>query len=192
MASSSGNGSNSNDAGQLSYDGGGSVSEQNPSVSTDWTPDDQAILEDGLSQYASESNIIRYAKIAVQLQNKTVRDVALRCRWMFINTDDHQEQANLNRPVEKEKMKKKRSTIMVAELPSENIYHILSRLPVKSLARFQCVSKLWRNYINDPYLQTLHAKRAVINDDQMLISFHNASASRFIIRFLEYKQAPGP
>ncbi|KAL0413769.1 UNVERIFIED_CONTAM: hypothetical protein Sradi_1578600 [Sesamum radiatum] len=33
-------------------------------------------------RYASESNIIRYAKIAVQLKNKTVRDVALRCRWM--------------------------------------------------------------------------------------------------------------
>ncbi|CAN0858010.1 hypothetical protein LINGRAHAP2_LOCUS7037 [Linum grandiflorum] len=33
-------------------------------------------------RYASESNIIRYAKIAMQLQSKTVRDVALRCRWM--------------------------------------------------------------------------------------------------------------
>ncbi|XP_076881969.1 uncharacterized protein LOC143530271 [Bidens hawaiensis] len=84
MANPSGNGSNSGgDTGQLSYDGGVGAAEQNPSVSTDWTPDEQAILEDGLSQYASESNIIRYAKIAVQLQNKTVRDVALRCRWMF-------------------------------------------------------------------------------------------------------------
>ncbi|KAI7728212.1 hypothetical protein M8C21_012904 [Ambrosia artemisiifolia] len=74
----SGNGSNSNEAGQGSYD-----VEQSASVSTDWSPDEQMILEDGLAQYASESNIIRYAKIAVQLQNKTVRDVALRCRWMF-------------------------------------------------------------------------------------------------------------
>ncbi|KAB1670100.1 hypothetical protein ES319_1Z199600v1, partial [Gossypium barbadense] len=32
--------------------------------------------------YASKPSIIRYAKIALQLQNKTVRDVALRCRWM--------------------------------------------------------------------------------------------------------------
>ncbi|CAA2966892.1 uncharacterized protein LOC111397604 isoform X2 [Olea europaea var. sylvestris] len=51
-------------------------------ISMDWTPEDQATLEEGLANYASESNIIRYAKIAVQLKNKTVRDVALRCRWM--------------------------------------------------------------------------------------------------------------
>lgn len=83
MANPSGNGSNNNDTGHLSYDSGSSLTEHNPGVSTDWTPDEQSILEDGLSQYASESNIIRYAKIAVQLQNKTVRDVALRCRWMI-------------------------------------------------------------------------------------------------------------
>ncbi|KAI3828978.1 hypothetical protein L1987_03091 [Smallanthus sonchifolius] len=83
MANPSGNGSNSGDAGHPGYDGGSSVPEYSTSVSTDWTPDEQSILEDCLSQYASESNIIRYAKIAVQLQNKTVRDVALRCRWMF-------------------------------------------------------------------------------------------------------------
>ncbi|KAJ6289739.1 hypothetical protein OIU78_025624 [Salix suchowensis] len=29
-----------------------------------------------------ETNVVRYAKIALQLPNKTVRDVALRCRWM--------------------------------------------------------------------------------------------------------------
>ncbi|KAD4178233.1 hypothetical protein E3N88_26824 [Mikania micrantha] len=76
-------GSNSNDTDHPGRDGGSSVTEHNPGDSTDWTPDEQFILEDGLSQYASESNIIRYAKIAVQLQNKTVRDVAMRCRWMF-------------------------------------------------------------------------------------------------------------
>ncbi|GER27887.1 hypothetical protein STAS_03622 [Striga asiatica] len=51
-------------------------------ISMDWTPEEQALLEEGLCKYASETSIIRYAKIAVQLRNKTVRDVALRCRWM--------------------------------------------------------------------------------------------------------------
>ncbi|KAI3692705.1 hypothetical protein L6452_32527 [Arctium lappa] len=87
MANPSGNGTNNNDAAHPSHHGGNSIPEpllqHNPGASTDWTPDEQSILEDGLAQYASESNIIRYAKIAVQLQNKTVRDVALRCRWMF-------------------------------------------------------------------------------------------------------------
>ncbi|GMH28570.1 hypothetical protein Nepgr_030413 [Nepenthes gracilis] len=54
----------------------------NPGIATDWTAEEQSIIEDGLSKYASESNVVRYAKIAMQLPNKTVRDVALRCRWM--------------------------------------------------------------------------------------------------------------
>ncbi|KAJ8559264.1 hypothetical protein K7X08_000032 [Anisodus acutangulus] len=54
----------------------------NPGLSVDWTPDDQSLLEELLAKYATESNISRYAKIAMQLKDKTVRDVALRCRWM--------------------------------------------------------------------------------------------------------------
>ncbi|XP_019053511.1 PREDICTED: uncharacterized protein LOC104598244 isoform X3 [Nelumbo nucifera] len=54
----------------------------NPGLSSEWTAEEQSILDEGLSKYASESIIVRYAKIAMQLQDKTVRDVALRCRWM--------------------------------------------------------------------------------------------------------------
>ncbi|XP_009774856.1 uncharacterized protein [Nicotiana sylvestris] len=54
---------------------------QQNQVSMDWTPEEQAILEEGLVKYASETSISRYAKIAISLKNKTVRDVALRCKW---------------------------------------------------------------------------------------------------------------
>ncbi|XP_052886556.1 uncharacterized protein LOC108458172 isoform X2 [Gossypium arboreum] len=54
----------------------------NPGISVDWTSDEQSMLEDLLAKYASDSTIVRYAKIAMQLKDKTVRDVALRCRWM--------------------------------------------------------------------------------------------------------------
>ncbi|KAG2332201.1 hypothetical protein Bca52824_003381 [Brassica carinata] len=48
-----------------------------------WSSEEQAILEDGLVRYSSEPSISRYAKIAIELQNtKTIRDVAMRCRWM--------------------------------------------------------------------------------------------------------------
>lgn len=36
-------------------------------------------------RYASDSAVNRYAKIAKQLKDKTVRDVALRCRWMTVS-----------------------------------------------------------------------------------------------------------
>lgn len=54
----------------------------NPGLCVEWTPDEQSVLEDLLAKYAADSSIMRYAKIAVKLQDKTVRDVALRCRWM--------------------------------------------------------------------------------------------------------------
>ncbi|XP_039033697.1 uncharacterized protein LOC120169650 isoform X2 [Hibiscus syriacus] len=48
----------------------------------EWSVDEQYILEDSLERYKDEPNIIKYIKIAATLPDKTVRDVALRCRWM--------------------------------------------------------------------------------------------------------------
>ncbi|KAK1418961.1 hypothetical protein QVD17_28115 [Tagetes erecta] len=78
----------------------------------------------------------------------------------------------------------------MADLSSEIIQDILSRMPVKSVARSRCVSKQWRNYINDSYFESMHAKRAAVNDP-MLIVFDRFT-SRFpnspgILTFLEYK-----
>ncbi|QHO23332.1 uncharacterized protein LOC107628212 isoform X3 [Arachis ipaensis] len=54
-----------------------------PGVAVEWNLEEQAILEDGLARYAGVgSNVTVYATIAQQLQDKTVRDVALRVRWM--------------------------------------------------------------------------------------------------------------
>ncbi|KAJ0703974.1 putative F-box domain-containing protein [Helianthus annuus] len=53
-------------------------------------------------------------------------------------------------------MKHKAKLRFKDSLPSEIIFNILSRMPVKSLARFRCVSKLWCDYIDDPYLKIIH------------------------------------
>ncbi|XWS69505.1 hypothetical protein CRYUN_Cryun04dG0184700 [Craigia yunnanensis] len=51
-------------------------------LAVEWSVDEQYILDDGLEKYKEESNILKYIKIAATLPDKTVRDVALRCRWM--------------------------------------------------------------------------------------------------------------
>ncbi|XP_039006887.1 uncharacterized protein LOC120134531 [Hibiscus syriacus] len=51
-------------------------------LAAEWSADEQYILEDGLEKYKEEPNILKYIKIAATLRDKTVRDVALRCRWM--------------------------------------------------------------------------------------------------------------
>ncbi|KAK1425410.1 hypothetical protein QVD17_20762 [Tagetes erecta] len=51
-------------------------------LAVEWSVEEQKKLEEGLSKYADEPSIMRYIKIAATLRDKTVRDVALRCRWM--------------------------------------------------------------------------------------------------------------
>ncbi|XP_015895851.2 uncharacterized protein LOC107429642 isoform X1 [Ziziphus jujuba] len=52
-------------------------------LAVEWSVEEQYKLEEGLARYADEPSIMRYIKIAATLRDKTVRDVALRCRWMM-------------------------------------------------------------------------------------------------------------
>ncbi|PWA91953.1 F-box domain-containing protein [Artemisia annua] len=64
----------------------------------------------------------------------------------------------------------------MAELPSEIILDILSRMPPESLARFRCVSKLWCEHIDrDPYIPIIPAP---------IIMFHQESVDPYRIRIL--------
>ncbi|KAI4385825.1 hypothetical protein MLD38_003818 [Melastoma candidum] len=51
-------------------------------LAVDWTAEEQAKLNEGIKRYANEPNIMKYIKMAGMLPSKTVRDVALRCRWL--------------------------------------------------------------------------------------------------------------
>ncbi|KAL6619472.1 hypothetical protein ACP70R_034611 [Stipagrostis hirtigluma subsp. patula] len=55
-----------------------------PGLTVRWSPEEQALLDEGLTKYAADAAVVRYAKIAMSLPDKTVRDVALRCRWMTL------------------------------------------------------------------------------------------------------------
>ncbi|XP_059655010.1 uncharacterized protein LOC132301802 isoform X2 [Cornus florida] len=90
-------------------DKSGKVASMNPylAISTDWNAEEQSVLEDGLIKYASESSVSRYAKIALKLQHKTVRDVALRCKWMTKKENSKRRKEDLAR---KSKDRKEKST----------------------------------------------------------------------------------
>ncbi|KAK9287824.1 hypothetical protein L1049_016266 [Liquidambar formosana] len=72
-------------------------------------------------------------------------------------------------------------------LPPEIIVDILSRLPVKSLCRFRCVSKPWRTLISDPHFSKMHLTRTqnhphnerllLMADDSLYTVEYNESSS---------------
>ncbi|CAF2062223.1 hypothetical protein Bca4012_100967 [Brassica carinata] len=51
-------------------------------LASEWSTEEQLRLEVGLEKYKDKPSIMKYIKIAATLPDKTVRDVALRCRWM--------------------------------------------------------------------------------------------------------------
>ncbi|XP_057474079.1 uncharacterized protein LOC130762449 [Actinidia eriantha] len=81
----------------------------NPGIAVEWTADEQSLLDELLTKLASEQNIVRYAKIAMQLKDKTVRDVALRCRWLTKKENGKRRKEDHN-STRKNKEKKEKNT----------------------------------------------------------------------------------
>ncbi|CAN6203248.1 unnamed protein product [Urochloa humidicola] len=50
--------------------------------------------------------------------------------------------------------RKRCGAVATAELPDDLLLEILSRIPARSLCRFKCVSKAWRDLIADPIHRT--------------------------------------
>ncbi|KAG6534310.1 hypothetical protein ZIOFF_008196 [Zingiber officinale] len=53
--------------------------------SVSWSYEELEVLKQGLVRYANEPNMLKYVKVAAMLPDKTVRDVAMRCRWMTVS-----------------------------------------------------------------------------------------------------------
>lgn len=65
-------------------------------LAAEWTEEEQYKLEEGLTKFKNEPSIMKYIKIAATLRDKTVRDVALRCRWIM-RKRRKQDDSNLGR-----------------------------------------------------------------------------------------------
>ncbi|KAK4597158.1 hypothetical protein RGQ29_014949 [Quercus rubra] len=91
-------------------------------LAVEWSLEEQYKLEQGLEKYADEPSIMRYIKIAATLRDKTVRDVALRCRWMTRKRRKSEEH-NVGKKVNnrKDKLVESSSKINIHSSPPLNI-----------------------------------------------------------------------
>lgn len=111
-------------AGNGSGNSGASAAlKHDPGLALEWTMDEQNILEEKLQQYASESSFVKYIKIAALLQDKTVRDVALRCRWMSKKENGKRRKADEQNLTKKPKDRKEKYVDPSTKQPG----HLLSQ-----------------------------------------------------------------
>ncbi|KAH6809794.1 hypothetical protein C2S51_027577 [Perilla frutescens var. frutescens] len=96
-------------------------------LAVEWSVEEQYKLEEGLAKYGNEPHILQYIKIAASLQDKTVRDVALRCRWMM-RKRRKQEDPSLGK-----KVKDRKEKLMEASLKNNISSPSLVNLPAYSL-----------------------------------------------------------
>ncbi|ESQ38553.1 hypothetical protein EUTSA_v10029251mg [Eutrema salsugineum] len=62
---------------------GSSVMKHQTGLAMDWTNEEQTILENLFAATCSlNDSVSRYARISQELPNKTIRDVAMCCRWI--------------------------------------------------------------------------------------------------------------
>ncbi|XP_061990708.1 uncharacterized protein LOC133709110 isoform X2 [Rosa rugosa] len=100
-------------------------------LAVEWSMEEQYKLEEGLvkfadepstMRYADEPSIMRYIKIAATLRDKTVRDVALRCRWMTRKRrkpEDHTTGKKGN--IRKDKLVESYSKMSIPSAPQHNM-----------------------------------------------------------------------
>ncbi|GAA0141489.1 hypothetical protein LIER_02622 [Lithospermum erythrorhizon] len=128
----------------------------NPGISVTWTPQEQSILEELLAKYATQNNIVRYAKIAMHLKDKTVRDVALRIRWMSKKENGKRRKEDHN-PSRKSKDKKLLLLTLVEDDMGEVVVSIIKSTHDKVTESLPKSSQVPNHSNGPPYAQSMIA-----------------------------------
>ncbi|XP_054797553.1 F-box/kelch-repeat protein At3g23880-like [Prosopis cineraria] len=72
-----------------------------------------------------------------------------------------------------------------AFLPDDIMINILKRLPVKSLIRFQCVCKHWRNLLKTPSFIADHLHHSGHQNPSLLFQWHQSKSSNYQLSLLD-------
>ncbi|KAL5983135.1 hypothetical protein ACLOJK_017217 [Asimina triloba] len=124
-------------------------------LAADWSAEEQSLLEEGLVKYADEPSILRYIKIAAKIPDKTVRDVALRCRWMTMDSGKRRKSG--------EHYAGKKATAQLEALKARGKLNKVKRDKAEMIALFVIIRKTIQENI-DLFICTRNNITAILND----------------------------
>jgi hypothetical protein len=124
-------------------DASGSVAagvKQEAALVMDWSVEEQYVLENGLAKLKDEPKISKYVKIAATLPDKTVRDVALRCRWMT-RKRRKREDNNAAKNISTRKVVDTSPELnMLSNVPQQNALYVLNNMCHSTRTPFEGLS----------------------------------------------------
>ncbi|CAH8383874.1 unnamed protein product [Eruca vesicaria subsp. sativa] len=94
----------------------------------DWSPEEQYVLENSLANLTNEPKISKYVKIAATLPDKTVRDVALRCRWMTGKRRKRKENSAGKNISNRKVVDTSPELSMLANVPQQNALYVINNM----------------------------------------------------------------
>uniref|UniRef100_A0A1J3G707 Uncharacterized protein n=2 Tax=Noccaea caerulescens TaxID=107243 RepID=A0A1J3G707_NOCCA len=94
----------------------------------DWSAEEQYVLENGLSKLKDEPKISKYVKIAATLPDKTVRDVALRCRWMTRKRRKREENSVGKNISNRKVVDTSPELNMLSNVPQQNALYVMNNM----------------------------------------------------------------
>ncbi|KAL0732628.1 hypothetical protein Bca4012_008837 [Brassica carinata] len=94
----------------------------------DWSPEEQFVLENSLAKLTNEPKISKYVMIAATLPDKTVRDVALRCRWMTGKRRKRKENSAVKNFSNRKVVDTSPELSMLANVPQQNALYVMNNM----------------------------------------------------------------
>ncbi|KAJ0250595.1 Uncharacterized protein HA466_0139060 [Hirschfeldia incana] len=94
----------------------------------DWSPEEQYVLENSLAKLTNEPKVSKYVKIAATLPDKTVRDVALRCRWMTGKRRKRKENSAGKNVSNRKVVDTSPELSMLANVPQQNALNVMNNM----------------------------------------------------------------
>ncbi|XP_013611331.1 PREDICTED: uncharacterized protein LOC106318040 isoform X2 [Brassica oleracea var. oleracea] len=116
-----------------------------PSLAVEWSVEEQYILDKGLAKFKDEPQVTKYVKIASTLPDKSVRDVAMRCKWMTQKRRKGEEHSASTKVSYRKVVDLPPKLNMLSTMPHQNSTYVMNHMCQSARIPFQVMELLRQN-----------------------------------------------